>query len=281
MHISANNRGIPVVLGALIAIAGATFGALAEHALGGAMVKGQIPWTMVYIALAMAFICYVIYRLFERVEDLYLRMRLSIRYYPATDENNANAMVEMYGASRRLLNEAKEDGTCEILAVNWFAQPFGDPTSPEVESAHEAYFAALERKLGKVNYHRIVQYNDSIPTGDLDKYISLAYRKHLAKVIEHRDAGPAHHVVRLDKVPPRYPVSFVIIENEGTGSFLIWRLDEFATMSKEGPVFRPRGLFLVTDPEHQLIQHFRDWFTRLTNDADTRPLRKEEFTSSV
>jgi hypothetical protein len=114
--------------------------------------------------------------------------------------------------------------------------------------------------------------------GDLTPYLTTAYRDHFRRIIARGEAGP-QHTIKLEKATPRYPIAFVIIDNGNGASHLIWQLNEYIPATPgTRPKFRQCGALLITDPDRQLIHHFKKWFMQLTS-SNARSVHKSELES--
>lgn len=241
-------------MAAMIAIAGASVTSAVRSSVVTGVFESSL-WLATFIVVGVALACFLIYSIHARIEELHLQSRLQIEYFPARDQDEGDAAgVRLYRAARKLVGRAKEDGSSEILAVNWFADMFAESASGDVEKARVDYHKCIESKLGKVDYHRIVQYR-SLDDTALAPRIASSYSRHFREVMKVRD-GSSNRRVRLDRVDPRYPTAFLIIENKGSDAYLLWQLNEHFSAAG-AQCFRPRGVLVISDPEQQLIQHFK------------------------
>jgi hypothetical protein len=241
---------------------------IAEHKLSKAMANEPVPWVVALVALCTLSVSILVLQLSGRIEDLQLIRRMRFKYLPAGGTSKPAISAKMYDAARRVIEGASEDGTCTIIAVNSFHEKFD---SVPDNGAHRRYFEALNAKLGKVHYLRIVQ---CAAREQLAANLSPEYRDHFARVIGLRDdvaAGDHPRRVQLDMVAPTYPAAFVIVRyNEGPTE-LIWQLNEYTGSTRENrPVFRPAGLLFVTDPDKRLVRYFEGWFNKLANSSTYR-----------
>jgi hypothetical protein len=252
-------------------VASAAFVAVFKEQIADGLAKYQTPWIIEILSLSAAVICYLLQELLYRIEELHARTRLDVKYFPA---GTKDATAKMYRAAGDLFELAGTNGECDIFAVNCFGEVFTQICHDD-EDAHAAYFLALENALKHAKYHRILQYDDDRVNGDLTRYLTPAYKEHFLQIIERGDGGPKY-TAKLEKVTPRYPADFVIIENKKGASHLIWQLSEYVEVSsgRRRPL-RQCGALLITDPDQQLIQHFKSWFTHLER-SDARKVTKSE-----
>jgi len=131
--------------------------------------------------------------------------------------------------------------------------------------------------LGRVRYHRLVQCVDA---NELRARISPPYDAHFRRVIESRDSGITPSAL-VDLVPPLYSTAFVIIDNLKGPAYLLWQMYEYVKADKpRDAVFRPRGIFVITDPDKQFVKHFRGWFNRLVTSNKRRALTLDDLGST-
>src|SRR3954453_18328483 len=127
-----------------------------------------------------------------------------------------------------LINKARAGGT--IYAVNSFEIPYRGvaPHNPKdmatAEDARKSYYKAINDKMGQVNYHRILQGHDTNnpKIGDL---VDSVYLQHFKDMLALGGSDKAIQT-RLWVAPTRYSMSFVIVENPGGDSYLIWQVDK-------------------------------------------------------
>jgi hypothetical protein len=268
-----------LMMKAVWALAGGALAVLIEHLLAGEFLKKPVPWLVVFGIACFALTCYLVYLILARIEELYLRSRLSIRYLPLP-VGDSIAAEKVYREARRMVERANTKGECEIVAVNSFGPKFDDPDDIRAESAHDGYFKAFEERLGTVDYHRIVQY-EGIDSTILRDYLSRSYERHFAAVVKYRDEHQASgRSTRLDCVPLRYPTSYAVVDNRGADAYLFWQLNECISRDNKN-VFRPRGFLIVADPERQLVRYFKEWFTTLANNPKLRAIAAEEIAAQT
>jgi hypothetical protein len=237
---------------------------IAEHSVGRHMADHPAPWAVGLIALCTVSITALVLQLFDKVNDLHILHRINFKYYPAGGVDDADASARMYDAARVVINRAKDDGSCTILALNSFHEKF-EPLDDL--GSHQKYFAALDEKLGKVHYERFLQCA-SMEQLRANLGTAKEYREHFAHTIECRDRTANTEGtprVRLDIVAPMFPTAFVIVKHDNGPADLIWQLNEYTGIMSGGrPQFRVRGLLIVADPDRRLIRYFEGWFNRLS-----------------
>jgi len=265
-----------VVTAAIIAIYTvviASILAVFEHGLAGRVAEYQASVSVTVVSLCSLIVSVLVYSLFQRVEDLNVRNRLRVEYFPAGSKDEPDMSATMYNEATRIITKARPEQTAKILAVNSFHEIFA---APDAEKAHSSYFDALERRLGTIPYHRIVQCND--PT-NLWKRLSPPFQHHFETIVAKRDSGKCENEVILNFAPAIFPTAYVMVHYKDGTSDLIWQLNEYIDpASADGAVFRPRGLLIIHDPDRQLTRYFDDWFTRLVNKS-LGPVNKNHLSS--
>lgn len=238
---------------------------IAEHMLSKRLAEEPVPWVVGLVALCTLSVSVLVLQLSNRLEDLRLLQRMNFKYWPSGGVDRPESTATMYDAARRIIRGVREDGTCEILAVNSFHEPF-DPLDDN--NSHRKYFEALDEKLEKVSYQRLVQCETK---EQLAENLARArdYCEHFKHAISlrdsrrHDDSAPQ---IRLDMVKPTFPITFVIVKHTNGAAYLIWQLNEYTgTVRDNRHVFRARGLLIVTDPDKHLIRYFEGWFHRLAS----------------
>jgi len=151
------------------------------------------------------------------------------------------------------------------------------------EQQRRSYFEAIENKIGKVNYHRILQVNtEHLVEGELSQKIVSSYEEHFLNIVKMRDKGSSSRPVLLDQVPAKYPVSFVIVSNHNDSSYLIWQVNEHV-VSKAEPTdaLKLRGVFLIADPDEQIIQYFKGWFSEISNSPMRKAVQQKDIVAQL
>lgn len=264
-----------VLTTAICAIAGGTVWNVIQDKISNGVAKSD-NWVVAFIVLCFASIVLMVRYVVYQVDDLHKKSRISIRYYSSSDSNGAE---RVYSESRKFIEQAAEDGTGKIIAVNSFVELFQESDEPKAEEFRLAYFRAIERKLSKINYHRIMQLNyskhfASQTHGQITKRIAKNYREHFTNIVKIRDAGKSQYEIRLDSVNAKYPVAFVVIENREDTSYLLWQINEHvSTDDCLSDAFKLTGVFLIEDPDLQIIRYFKAWFNQLANSDTLRPIQ--------
>jgi ketosteroid isomerase-like protein len=260
--------------------------------LAQSRVTGPTPWLVAAILMVLSLVIFLQRRVESRIEDLHRRQRLSVQYFAG---GSGAAGQAVYRAAAGLIEKATGPD-CKIQAVNSFIEVFANSTDQAAESDRSSYLRTIESKLGQINYHRIIQLNARdrtalarIRIGDV---ISKDYGEHYAKIVEYvRRARPttgtgARVVTRLDAVPARYPTSFVLIKTPD-GSHLIWQMNEHVPhvpRSGDHPIedekVRLAGVFIISDPDEQITQHFERWFNELANSVELTAVTTDQLKKS-
>jgi hypothetical protein len=257
----------PVLTAAFVTIAGGALWNRIQDLLSQKIASDSLI-LLIFQIFSMALLIAMMNQVVQLVEGLSSKSRLTVRHYA----NDENGLGRVFDESRKIIEEAKEDGTCTILAVNSFTEMFEGSQQLGSEPQRRSYFEAIEKKIGKVNYHRILQVNtEHLMEGELSHKIVSSYEEHFLNIVEMRDKGSANRLVLLDQVPAKYPISFVIVSNHNDSSYLIWQVNEHViSETRPTDALKLRGVFLITDPDEQIIQYFKGWFSEISNS----PMRK-------
>lgn len=263
-----------VLTATFITIAGGTLWNKVQDVLSSKISSSDSPWLVIFLVFSMALLIIMMNRIVRLVEGLSAKNRLLVRYYSTND------LERVYDESQKIIEEAKEDGTAIILAVNSFTEMYEDSSQQKsvAEKARQSYFEAIEKKIGKVDYHRILQVNtEHIIEGELSHKIASSYETHFLNIVKKRDQGNSNKLIILDQVPAKYPTSFVIVSNKSNSSYLIWQINEHV-VSKDSATdaLKLKGVFLITDPDEQIIQHFKGWFSEISNSPRKKAVEKKD-----
>ncbi|MGW0632740.1 hypothetical protein [Streptomyces sp. NPDC002758] len=241
------------------------------------------------ILLMLAFLIYGIGALHERVSehnkstDKWFkkfddRAGTSIQYktarYGQADEHPKQAR-ELYEAAGKVIDSARPGD--EIYAVNSFLEVFQQDSNPEIEQLQTQYLKRIEQSVRRrVRYHRLIQLEsleDLEPDRpSLSKSIEPSYLDHYRWMVGQR-SDAAGNLVDMDAVPARYPISFVVLKRKGangeTGGSIIWQIDEHIQRNGHAEAARQRiaGIFVIKNPQGDLVKCFLDWFTQCNRSA--------------
>jgi hypothetical protein len=128
-------------LGGVFSLASAALVVVIERKAGDEFTKHQTPWIFAALIFCFALICYLLHSLLGRIEELYSRNRLEVRYFPAGSKSDT---AKMYRAASDLFDLAETGVVCEIFAVNCFDDAHAH-SSKDDEAAHTRYFQRSRR----------------------------------------------------------------------------------------------------------------------------------------
>ncbi|MFF5202210.1 hypothetical protein ACFY3B_21660 [Micromonospora parva] len=145
-----------------------------------------------------------------------------------------------------------EDGDSRIYAVNSFVEVGVQLGDVHVKDHSLRYLESLNRKLGKVAYHRVVQLShfdmaclERHPDESIAELVAENYLAHYREIVE---AGQQGKEAVLEAVLGKYPTCFVLVQNAADGKCggrLIWQMHQHV----DG---RPReDIVELTAGEHQ------------------------------
>lgn len=260
-------RAMSILGTGIVAVAGAaSVHAFYEIATHKVKRKTKMAWAFAMFALAVnawlvSLSLLKLEDLRKATDELKAERPIETRYYPAADA---------YGEMRRVIGEAKEGGT--IYVLNSFEVPFRGIE----DDTRKRYFALIEEKMRHVNYKRLIQIRDSetLPIGDL---IGPTYIDHFKKVIALQDRPDGDVVTSLQVARAQFSLSFVIVENPGGSSYLIWQIDK-RVVEEDG--YKPVGYLIVTDPQQLFIRHFRALFNQIAQGPNVRRVRLDDLKTS-
>ena len=199
--------------------------------------------------------------------------RLSIRYLSVSDDHGKDLYVE----AKKFIEDAKEDGSGSIFAVNSYVEIYEHSEDEAKEDYRKRYLHTLEQKVGKTNYHRIIQINhrdfEKLKSGEfkIGSKMTKNYRQHYRNMILARDAHKGNgYNLQIGVVPAKYPISFVVVTNNNDTNYLIWQMHEHVDGSD---AIRLTGIFLIIDPDEQLVKYFKEWFNILASNQNYLALK--------
>lgn len=158
--------------------------------------------------------------------------------------------------ARAFLDKADIKSGCEIHAVNTHLE--ATTSSANETPAIREYYSRLEQLVEEgARYKRIIQLSREMANAPYDRWVTETkehYRQHFSRVLELQDMGKS---AQLWQALPRFPLSFVLIQNTNGSNYLIWQVDEQVLESPQGQAkFRLHGIFLVEDPDREVTSHF-------------------------
>ncbi len=218
--------------------------------------------TTVSILFGIACVAIVVARMQRRVELLFGKLRLSVKYFPGSDPEKASRVYQVATDTVALARPG-----AIISAVNSYVEVRSFDRAPS--HARRRYLEAIERLLGEVEYRRLIQVRAAELNADqplaLGREVNPDYLAHYQRIIAHRDSRSATSGLSLlDAVPAIFPTSFVIIENPGEpGGYVIWQMNEHAPDDVLEEAERLTGIFIIDDQDGELVQHFKQWFNFL------------------
>jgi hypothetical protein len=263
-----------ISISVLVAVLGQALVEFGIHIFGGKTSSSE-TWLIGLTLIVLVIATGMLSNLYKSVAELKRRAGLSINYYRLdpglhSSERNRQA-VELYSACSRVIDSVLEEGSSRIYAVNSFVEIGGQAGDGYVEAESRRYLKALEKKLGLVSYHRIVQLADydleRLPEGSIGDLIAPNYRDHYRAIVKAGDNSLGRRAAIVDAVRAKYPISFVVVQNPQDGEFggrLIWQMNEHLQDDVTHPdSVQLTGVFIAIDPEGVMIRTFIEWFEEL------------------
>jgi hypothetical protein len=258
----------------LFAVLGQGLIELGIHIFGGKTSSSE-TWLIGFTLIVLVIATGMLSSLYKSVAELKSRVGLSVSYYRldpglSSSERNHQA-AELYSACSRVIESVLEEGSSRIYAVNSFVEIGGQVGDGYVEAESRRYLKTLERKLGLISYHRIIQLADydldRLPDGSIGDLIAPNYRDHYRAIVKADGTSTGRRAAIVDAVRAKYPISFVVAQNPQDGEFggqLIWQMNEHLQRDAGHPdSVQLTGVFIVKDPEGVMIKTFIEWFEEL------------------
>lgn len=268
-------NSLTLIISATSAIIGVVlYEAIQEYFAAG--VLESRTFILVFNLVCLGFFLILFSHTVGRIENLYKTRRLSIRYIPIDGRDGK----ELYVEAAKFIEEAKEDGTGQIFAVNSFLEVFKESEDEAREEYRKMYLSTIERKIGKVDYHRVIQvkYSDEENINIADR-ISKNYADHYKHIIEARANSKNNKITRIDVAPALYPESFVVISNQNQTNYLIWQISKHVPNPDKIEAVKLTGVFLIVDPDEQIVKYFKDWFVQISNNKELRALTAKDISN--
>jgi hypothetical protein len=240
--------------GAAVVAGTAALHLLYEQVAHKAIDRNKLGWAVVLFILALntTMVALLLYKL----DDLHSTQRIHAHFSNGPED---------YALMRYAIEQAKEGGT--IYAVNSFEIPYKGlaPHDPKdisaAEDARKGYYKAIAEKMGKVNYHRIIQVHD-MRNPKISELVDPTYLQHFKDMLALGDREKSIQT-RLWVAPTRYSMSFVIVENPKGDSYLIWQVDKHL----ETGGYKAAGHMIVEDPDEVIIKNFKELYNDLEQQA--------------
>jgi hypothetical protein len=205
--------------------------------------------------------------------DLARRVGLDVQYYPldpGPDSGRRHHQAEqLYGACGRVINSVSEQPGSRIDAVNSFVEIGYQAGDEQVEAASRRYLTALDKKIGRVPYTRIIQLFAKdlaqLPRGSIAELIAINYLKHYQKIVKASETSHGEKLAFVEAVLARYPMSFVLVHNATDSEFggsLIWQMHEHVHNHRPDSV-QLTGVWIIKDPGGIITRTFMGWFVEL------------------
>ncbi|MFE0529061.1 hypothetical protein ACFW0V_15835 [Micromonospora parva] len=242
----------------------------------------QSTWLTVVLIFILIVAIAILASLRGSVEELTRRAGLSIQYYPLDPGRHSPERDEkaraLYAAARMVIESANEDGDSRIYAVNSFVEVGVQPGDAHVKDHSLRYLESLNRKLGKVAYHRIVQLShfdmarlERHPDESIAELVAENYLAHYREIVK---AGQQGKEAVLEAVLGKYPTCFVLVQNAADGKYggrLIWQMHQHVDGQPREDIVELTGIYIINDPDGIFIGTFVRWFNDLR--AAQRPRR--------
>jgi hypothetical protein len=222
---------------------------------------------LLFVLVAMAIV--LLFRSVRLLDQSSQSMGPTLTYY-ALDERQAarhRARDRIFRACQRIVDKARRD----IFALNAYSEERPDALEDEKDKARLAYLAALMRKSRRVRYTRVIQVND---VGEIAMHHT--YLEHFRDMVAERQARRAEKLpaISLLRARPRYPSTFLIVDNE----YLILQLNELDPRDDDPQKHRKermrmRGVMIVHDPQGQFVPNFVATFWRAHDGAQAVELK--------
>lgn len=266
MSLSKEKKGIIAFgLNAVSAVAGGAILHFTEEHLSEHVANSR-GIGLAFTLFALAVIAFTLMKLYERVDDLFQQQRYIVSFYPC---NNTQGAVRAYKALQEIMDNLPEDGHTNVLVVNSFIEKF-EQFSDEAEMSRLGYLEAIEKKIGKINYSRLLQVRDEDLYGPLSDRVAKTYKLHLANILSHQDEL-AEVRTTLEIVPSVYPLSFIIIETTDQNNYLLWQIEEHVPLTvPDKKSYRVAGYLIIRDPDRRVIRYFKEWFNRVASQKSRR-----------
>ena len=232
---------------------------LAAHYLVEEYHQGSLIVPTVAVVFTLALILSItinagfLRQLIKLVEQLDRRNRLRIDFVSAGRSDEPDVV---HIQARAFLDHADKDS--EIFGVNSYLEATSG--EPHETAAVGEYYATLATLAASgARYTRIVQLPKDMAAAPYEQWTKATkehYMTHFDNVLEMRDDKDVKSA-ELIQVRFRFPLSFLLIQNANGTNYLIWQVDEQTKEAMQGkPNFKLHGIFLLEDPDKNIVDHF-------------------------
>ena len=175
----------------------------------------------------------------------------------------------------RLINSVSEQPGSRIDAVNSFVEIWGQAGDDQVEATSRRYLAALDKKIGRVQYTRIIQLSPNdlaqLPGKSIERLIAANYLEHYQKIVKASETRRGEKLAYVEAVLAKYPMSWVLVHDATDSEFggsLIFQVNEHVHNDRSDSV-QLTGVWIIKDPSGIMTRTFMEWFVEL----DRSPVR--------
>lgn len=216
--------------------------------------------------------------------DLAKRVGLDVQYYPldpGPDSIRHQQAEQLYTACARLINSVSEQPGSRINAVNSFVEIGHQAGDDKVEAASHRYLAALDKKIGRVQYTRLIQ----LPPDDLEqlqlpgksavKLIAANYLEHYQKIVKASETSHGGALAYVEAVLAKYPISWLLAHKATDSEFggsLILQMNEHVHNDRPDSV-QLAGVWIIKDPGGIMTRTFIGMFVELARSSSRYRLK--------
>lgn len=264
-----------IVLPVVYAVLG---GAILELVSRSASLNVINSYTGLEIALLVVLVLmiYMTHTTSARIQDLHKRSKLVFEQCLTANDGLI--------VGKRLIESAQPGAT--IRSIYTLVEKYSTPNDAGLALIQQQYMDAINERLGSVNYHRLIQLSDADlrPGGrTLADLCNPSHVDHFRKAIGAR-SDPRHsmYTTRVDVVPARLDLTFVIVQNRdaGPGGDVLFQINEHILEGHSSPSVRMSGGFVIKDPDGQVVPYFDAWFRSLANSDRLRAVTDDDLRST-
>jgi hypothetical protein len=219
----------------------------------------------------------------RNIGNLADRVGLAVQYYPLDpgpeSAHRHQQGTQLYGACAQLIDSVSEQPGSWIVAVNSFVEIWGQAGDDQVEAASRRYLATFDKKIGRVQYTRIIQLSpndlEQLPGKSIAKLIAPNYLEHYQKIVKASETSRGDKLAYVEAVLAKYPISFVLVHDatdSESGGSLIFQMNEHVHNGRPDSV-QLTGVWIIKDPNGIMTRTFKDWFVELDRDPARHRLK--------
>jgi hypothetical protein len=197
------------------------------------------------------------------IDEIRSRVGVKITYVERGTEEGKH--MDVYKKVNEIVSSAAE---CILVVNSYLVEGDLEKSEKENDARDDYYKILIEKAKAGIDYKRILQVKPDDSTlkdliGDKD------HLRHYWEMSDEIKKGNRH--ITLKRAEARRPTTFVIVDKK----HLIWQINEVKfekTEEKYKEALLLHGIFIIHDPQNEIISHFVDYYDYLDWMSTTKPI---------